>query len=87
MRFEYSNHVITGELKVKKSRNHSPILLSIPAHWSRNDREILVQMLFEKFNVPGLYIAERPLMALYGYGQHLTGLVLEFAHDRIGACI
>jgi hypothetical protein len=27
------------------------------------------------------------LMALYGYGQHLTGLVLEFAHDRIGACI
>eukprot|EP00158_Paraphelidium_tribonemae_P007030 Partr_v1_DN28082_c0_g1_i1_m57486 putative Actin len=72
-----------ASLKVNLARNHSPVLLSIPSTLSRNERESIVQIFFEKFNVPGLYVAEHPLMALYGYGQRLTGLVVDMAHDSV----
>ena len=30
------------------------------------DRERMTQIMFESFNVSGLYVAEQPVMALYG---------------------
>ena len=72
------------ELKIKKSRNHSPVLLIVPSSWSRADRESVVQIFFEKFNVPGLYLADQALMSLYGFGQHLSGIVLNVSDDHIG---
>lgn len=79
----FSAHVLFNELNIKKSRNHSPVLLSIPTIWSRSDRERLVQLFFEKLNVPGLYVADQSLMALYGYGQHLSGMAINISYDRI----
>ena len=37
--------------------------------------------MFERFNVAGLYLADRALMSLYGYGQHLSGVIVDFGLD------
>jgi actin-related protein len=74
--------VLAG-LNVKRSKNHSPVLLTIPSKWTRQDRERIVKIFFEKFNVPGLYIAEKPLATLYGYGQFLDGVVIDFGADEV----
>jgi actin-related protein len=69
-------------MQLKRSWNQSPVLLAIPSSWSRPDRERITQIFFEKFNVPGLYLADYPLMTLYGFGQHITGLVISVENDR-----
>ena len=70
-------------MMIKRSRNHSPVLLVIPTNWSRDERELVTQLFFEKFNVPGMHIADYSLMSLYGYGQHLTGIVILLNEDRV----
>ena len=45
------------------------VLVSEPLFTSRADRERLAQTLFESFNVSGLYVAEQPVLALYGLGK------------------
>jgi actin-related protein 7 len=45
------------------------VLVSEPLFTSRADRERMAQTMFESFNVSGLYIAEQPVLALYGVGK------------------
>lgn len=47
-----------------------------PLHIKRTMEEIL----YEKFNIQGLYIAEAPLLSAYAYGQS-SGLVVEVGHS------
>lgn len=70
-------------LQLKKSKNHSALLLSLPPIFSKNEKEEITQFLFEDLNTPGLYIAEGPLMALYGYGSSLSGIVIDFEDEKI----
>lgn len=49
-------------------------LVTEPLFTSKADRERLTQIMFESFNVSGLYIAEQPVMALYGVGKITVGL-------------
>ncbi|EEH53858.1 actin superfamily [Micromonas pusilla CCMP1545] len=44
-------------------------LITEPLFTSKADRERLTQLMFESFNVAGLYIAEQPVAALYGVGK------------------
>lgn len=46
---------------------------------------MIAKIFFETFNVPGLFILDRPLAMLYGSGsQLLTGIVLDVGLDSIG---
>ena len=44
-------------------------LVTEPILTSRADRDRLTQMMFESFNVAGLYIVDQPVAALYGVGK------------------
>ena len=48
------------------------------------DRETAAQLMFETFNVAGLFIADQPVLSLYAHGK-LTGCVIDFGHGKTGA--
>lgn len=59
--------------------DEGPALVTEPLFTSKADRERLTQMMFESFNVSGLYIAEQPVMALYGVGK-VTGVAVDVGY-------
>ncbi|OUM70127.1 hypothetical protein PIROE2DRAFT_24354, partial [Piromyces sp. E2] len=58
-----------------------PVLISIPIEWPKHYREHIAKIMFEKCNLPALYIAEQPLMALYAVG-YTSGIVIDFGYER-----
>ena len=77
---------VQGARCTRGARQHAtrltqPFPLSAPlqAH-----REQLTQLLFEQFNVAGLYVADAPVLALYATGK-LTGSVIDIGAEKIGA--
>ncbi|KAG0036962.1 general RNA polymerase II transcription factor [Podila clonocystis] len=73
-------HVLFRELGIKRSRNASPVLMVVPTDWTKEEHERITQIFFENFNVPGLYLAEEPLMILYGCAT-VTGLIIDVGHN------
>ncbi|KAG0052775.1 hypothetical protein BGZ83_002129 [Gryganskiella cystojenkinii] len=73
-------HTLFRELGIKRSRNASPVLMVVPTDWTKEEHERITQIFFENFNVPGLYLAEEPLMTLYGCAA-VTGLVIDIGHN------
>ncbi|KAI1317506.1 hypothetical protein EDD11_008313 [Mortierella claussenii] len=73
-------HVLFRELGIKRSRNASPVLMVVPTDWTKEEHERITQIFFENFNVPGLYLAEEPLMTLYGCAA-VTGLIIDIGHN------
>lgn len=53
-----------------------PVLLTEPPLNPKGDREKMVQIMFETFNVPALYIMSAPALSLYASGL-TTGVVLD----------
>ena len=53
----------------------------------RRDRERLASLVFERFNVSGLHVADAPVLALYSVGR-LSGTVVDIGHDAVDvACV
>ncbi|KAG2222821.1 hypothetical protein INT45_011631 [Circinella minor] len=74
------HHILFKELGIKKSRNEHPVLLAVPTQWSKFEHERIAQMFFERFNVPGIYIAPQPLLALYGCGA-VSGIAVDIGEE------
>ncbi|CAO3618686.1 unnamed protein product [Cunninghamella blakesleeana] len=72
--------ILFKELGIKRARNEHPVLFTVPVHWNKIEYERLTQIAFENLNVPGLYIAPQPLLALYGCGS-VSGLVVDIGHN------
>lgn len=70
-------------LRVVRVKNDKPVIVSLPLSWGRDDVECLTQFLFEVMNVPGLFLLEQPLAAVYGYGV-TGGMVLDLGYETIG---
>jgi actin len=68
------DHIYYNELRVDPS--HYPVLLTEPAWNPRAEREKMIQLQFETFNVPSFYVALSGLLSLYSYGR-TTGVALE----------
>ena len=47
------------------------------------DREQLTQLLFEKFNLDGLFLCDAPVLALYALGK-VNGCVVDVGHHKTG---
>ncbi|KAJ3081810.1 hypothetical protein HK102_002110 [Quaeritorhiza haematococci] len=73
-------HMLVQEMGVRRQRNDAPVLISVPSWWSKKEYERITQMMFEKFNTPGIQIVQQPLMALYGCGL-TSGLVIDMGHQ------
>ena len=63
----------------------SPVLLSIFPSLSRAGYERICQMFFERFNVAGFSILERPMAQFYAAitGNDLSGVVVDIGQDHI----
>jgi len=67
-----------------KTEEH-PVLLTEPALNPIKNRVRTAQIFFDQFNVPALYFAPPPVLALYASGR-LTGCVLDCGHG-VTSCI
>ena len=76
------HHIFFNELRVEPSE-HAVILTEHPVGPKAN-RERMIQVMFETFNVPNFYIALGPVLALYASGR-TTGIVLDSGYDRTHA--
>ncbi|BHF64583.1 Actin-1 [Sparganum proliferum] len=68
------DYTFKNELRVRPE-DQAVLLTEAPLN-PRNNREKMVEVMFEKFNVPGLYIAIQAVLALYASGR-TTGVVMD----------
>jgi len=71
-------HVFTNELRVDPFE-HNVMLTEHPMNPKEN-REKMAQIMFETFNVPGLYIANQAVLSLYSAGK-FSGIVVDSGYD------
>lgn len=68
------SYIFHNEFKVDPS-NHSVLLTDDPLNTKEN-REKMIQIMFETFNVSSFYVAKRPVLSLYSSGR-LNGIVIN----------
>ena len=68
-------------LNIDPSTSNSLVLLTVPPLTTKDDKEIITEIMFDKFNVRDLYIATDAVLALLATGK-TTGIVL---HSTEGA--
>jgi actin-related protein len=68
------DHTFTNELRVVPEE-HNVMLTEAPLNPKAN-REKMTQIMFDSFNVPGLYIAIQAVLSLYSAGK-FTGIVCD----------
>ena len=68
------HHMLYNELRIAPE-DHNMILTDIPSN-SPENRERMVQKMFEKFNVPGLYISMTSVLAIYDAGR-TSGMAVD----------
>ena len=67
-------HIFTNELRVDPVEHN--VMLTEPPNNPKENRERMAQIMFETFNVPGLYIANPGVLILYSAGKY-TGIVAD----------
>ncbi|KAJ3248418.1 general RNA polymerase II transcription factor [Chytriomyces hyalinus] len=73
-------YAVVKELGIRRASNESAAIVVVPLSWSTVHVERLVQIMFETINVPGLFVLDSPLAALYAAGL-VTGLVVDVGHE------
>ncbi|OAX38980.1 actin-related protein [Rhizopogon vinicolor AM-OR11-026] len=73
-------YVLFNTLQLKRTQNESPVMLSMPAGLFRESSQRICQIFFERFNVAGFGLLDRPVAQLYAAGQ-LNGIVIDVGHE------
>ncbi|KAG7093759.1 hypothetical protein E1B28_007408 [Marasmius oreades] len=74
-------HVLFNQLQIRRVQNESPVLLSISAGLPRDHYERICQIFFERFNVAGFGILERPMAQIYST-IGLSGVVVDIEYEK-----
>uniref|UniRef100_A0A183BN86 Actin n=1 Tax=Globodera pallida TaxID=36090 RepID=A0A183BN86_GLOPA len=68
------HHTFENEMQVDPKKH--PVLITEAQLNPKVNRNKMIEVMFEKFNVPAMYVAVPTLLALYGSGR-TTGIVLD----------
>jgi len=71
------HHMLYDELRIAPE-DHNIILTDIPSNPPEN-REKMVQIMFENLNIPGLYISMTSVLAIYDAGR-TSGMAVDSGH-------
>ncbi|PPQ63382.1 hypothetical protein CVT24_005647 [Panaeolus cyanescens] len=76
-------YILFTALQRRRVQNESPVILSIPTEsTNRNSAERICQIFFERFNVPGFALLERPIAHLYAASIHgLSGVIVDIGDE------
>lgn len=75
-------HTLQRELQI--DTRETALLFAEPNHNVRKSRERVTELLFEKFEVPALYLARSAVLSAYANGR-MTGIVLDVGHSGTSA--
>lgn len=75
-------HTLRNEMRVETREN--ALLFAEPNHNGRKARERIAEMIFEKFEVPAVYLARTAVLAAYANGR-TTGIVLDVGYSGTSA--
>ncbi|KAI9066964.1 actin-like ATPase domain-containing protein [Trametes sanguinea] len=77
-------YILFSQLGLRRAQMESPVMLSIMAGLSRDASERICQIFFERFNVAGFAILERPMAQFYAVisGMQLSGVVVDIDLDH-----
>ncbi|KAI0658015.1 actin-like ATPase domain-containing protein [Cubamyces menziesii] len=72
-------YVLFNHLGLRRAQMESPVMLSVVAGLSRDAYERICQIFFERFNVAGFAILDRPMAQFYAVisGLQLSGVVVD----------
>ncbi|PBK99350.1 actin-like ATPase domain-containing protein [Armillaria gallica] len=73
-------HVLFNQLQRRRAQNESPVILTIQPGMPRSTYEKICQIFFERFNVAGFAIVERPMAQIYA-GNSLSGVVVDIGYN------
>ncbi|KAL0953504.1 hypothetical protein HGRIS_004730 [Hohenbuehelia grisea] len=74
-------YVLFNRLQLRRSQNESPVLLSLFPGLARSAYERVCQIFFERLNVAGFCLLERPVGQLYA-ANALSGVVVDIGYDK-----
>ena len=74
-------YILFTKLQRRRVQNESPVLLSIFSSLPRDSYERACQIFFERFNVAGFGIVERPVSQLYA-ANSLSGVVIDVDEEK-----
>ncbi|EFJ45278.1 actin-related protein Arp7 [Volvox carteri f. nagariensis] len=80
--FESLAHYTLYELLGWELGNEGSIMLCEPLLTGRPDRETMTQLMFEVFNVTGLFCQDQAVLSLFAFGR-TNGLVVDIGHDKV----
>lgn len=72
------SHTLRKELRVETREN--ALLFAEPNHNGRKARERIAELIFEKFEVPAVFLARSAVLSAYANGR-TTGIVLDVGHS------
>ncbi|KJA15257.1 hypothetical protein HYPSUDRAFT_172830 [Hypholoma sublateritium FD-334 SS-4] len=73
-------YILFAQLQRRRVQNESPILFSITPGLARDTYERICQVFFERFNVAGFAILERPMAQMYA-ANSLSGVVVDIGDE------
>jgi actin, other eukaryote len=76
-------HTFTNQLKIEPEERY--VMLTEAPQNPKKNREKILQIMFERFNVPASYVAVQGVLSLYASGR-TTGIVLDIG-DGVTHCI
>ncbi|KXZ53296.1 ARP7 protein [Gonium pectorale] len=80
--FESLAYYVLYELMGWELGNEGNIMICEPVLTGRSDRETMAQLMFEVFNVTGIFCQDQAVLSLYAVGR-TNGLVVDLGHDKI----
>ncbi|OBZ73503.1 SWI/SNF and RSC complexes subunit arp9 [Grifola frondosa] len=77
-------YVLFNRLQLRRAQMESPVLLSVLPGLSRDAYEHIALIFFERFNVAGFAILDRPMAQFYAAisGNQLSGVVVDIDEDN-----